>query len=103
MRIGVPREIKVHEYRVGLVPAGVRELVAAGRLGRKTGWGVNVEQLIEKLIDAEHPKTLLLKFAYNGRQQAVIATCTVTDSGEQLGGPPVRAQGAERWAPDTAG
>jgi len=30
MRIGVPREIKVHEYRVGLVPEGVRELVAAG-------------------------------------------------------------------------
>ena len=30
MRVGVPKEIKVHEYRVGLVPAGVRELVAAG-------------------------------------------------------------------------
>jgi alanine dehydrogenase len=30
MRIGVPREIKVHEYRVGLVPAGARELIAAG-------------------------------------------------------------------------
>jgi alanine dehydrogenase len=30
MRVGVPREIKVHEYRVGLMPAGVRELVAAG-------------------------------------------------------------------------
>ncbi len=30
MRIGVPREIKVQEHRVGLVPAGVRELVAAG-------------------------------------------------------------------------
>jgi len=30
MRIGVPREIKVHEYRVGMVPAGVRELTAAG-------------------------------------------------------------------------
>ncbi|HEV7135199.1 MAG TPA: alanine dehydrogenase [Steroidobacteraceae bacterium] len=30
MRIGVPREIKIHEYRVGLVPAGVRELTAAG-------------------------------------------------------------------------
>jgi alanine dehydrogenase len=30
MRIGVPREIKVHEYRIGLVPAGVRELVGAG-------------------------------------------------------------------------
>ena len=30
MRIGVPKEIKVHEYRVGLAPAGARELVAAG-------------------------------------------------------------------------
>ena len=30
MRIGVPKEIKNHEYRVGLVPAGVRELVTAG-------------------------------------------------------------------------
>ncbi len=30
MRIGVPREIKIHEYRVGLVPSSVRELVAAG-------------------------------------------------------------------------
>ncbi len=30
MRIGVPKEIKVHEYRVGLVPSSVRELVAAG-------------------------------------------------------------------------
>jgi alanine dehydrogenase len=30
MRIGVPREIKVHEYRVGLVPSGVGELTAAG-------------------------------------------------------------------------
>ncbi|MGB5102605.1 MAG: alanine dehydrogenase [Steroidobacteraceae bacterium] len=30
MRIGVPKEIKVHEYRVGLVPAGAREMVEAG-------------------------------------------------------------------------
>jgi alanine dehydrogenase len=30
VRIGVPKEIKVHEYRVGLVPAAVRELTAAG-------------------------------------------------------------------------
>src|SRR5512146_337186 len=29
MHIGVPRAIKVHEYRVGLVPAGVRDLVGA--------------------------------------------------------------------------
>ena len=30
MRVGVPREIKVHEYRVGLTPTSVRELVARG-------------------------------------------------------------------------
>jgi alanine dehydrogenase len=30
MRIGTPKEIKVLEYRVGLVPAGVSELVALG-------------------------------------------------------------------------
>ena len=30
MRVGVPKEIKVHEYRVGLTPASVRELTARG-------------------------------------------------------------------------
>ena len=30
MRVGVPKEIKVHEYRVGLTPGAVREYVAAG-------------------------------------------------------------------------
>ncbi|QIB66628.1 alanine dehydrogenase [Kineobactrum salinum] len=30
MLIGVPREIKNHEYRIGLTPAGVRELVEDG-------------------------------------------------------------------------
>lgn len=30
MRIGVPKEIKIHEYRVGLVPAGVHELTVHG-------------------------------------------------------------------------
>lgn len=30
MRIGTPKEIKNHEYRVGLTPAGVRELVSHG-------------------------------------------------------------------------
>ena len=30
MRIGVPTEIKVDEFRVGLVPSSVRELVAHG-------------------------------------------------------------------------
>ncbi len=30
MRVGVPKEVKVHEYRVGLVPASARELVRNG-------------------------------------------------------------------------
>jgi alanine dehydrogenase len=30
MLIGVPKEIKVHEYRVGLTPSSVRELVTHG-------------------------------------------------------------------------
>ena len=30
MHIGLPKEIKNHEYRVGLTPAGVRELVSHG-------------------------------------------------------------------------
>lgn len=50
MRIGVPREIKVHEYRVGLVPAGVRELTAAGhQVLVETGAGEGIG-----LSDAEY-------------------------------------------------
>lgn len=30
MRVGVPTEIKIHEYRVGLVPAAVKELIHHG-------------------------------------------------------------------------
>ncbi len=30
MKIGVPKEIKAHEYRVGLVPSSVRELIKNG-------------------------------------------------------------------------
>ncbi len=46
MRIGVPKEIKVHEYRVGLVPAGVRELVVAGHevlIETGAGAGIGVD------------------------------------------------------------
>ncbi len=30
MRVGVPREVKNHEYRVAITPAGVHELVSRG-------------------------------------------------------------------------
>lgn len=43
MLVGVPKEIKTHEYRVGLVPAAVRELVAHGhRVLVQTGAGAGI-------------------------------------------------------------
>lgn len=45
MLIGVPKEIKVREYRVGLVPASVRELVAHGHrvmVEKGAGEGIGV-------------------------------------------------------------
>ncbi len=43
MKIGCPKEIKVHEYRVGLVPAGVRELTSAGHeVVVETGAGAGI-------------------------------------------------------------
>src|SRR5216684_8897198 len=43
MKIGVPKEIKIHEYRVGLVPAGVRELVDGGhQVLVQTGAGAGI-------------------------------------------------------------
>jgi len=46
MRIGVPKEIKNHEYRVGLTPSSVAELVAAGHeviVETKAGAGIDFE------------------------------------------------------------
>ncbi|MCG6877300.1 MAG: alanine dehydrogenase, partial [Betaproteobacteria bacterium] len=46
MRVGVPKEIKTHEYRVGLVPQGVRELVARGHdvlVERGAGAGIGAD------------------------------------------------------------
>src|ERR1700754_3633868 len=44
MRIGVPKEIKNHEYRVGLTPASVAELVHAGHellVATRPGMGID--------------------------------------------------------------
>jgi len=46
MKIGCPKEIKVHEYRVGLVPAGVRELLADGHevyIQTQAGSGIGID------------------------------------------------------------
>src|SRR5689334_14196176 len=43
MLIGVPKEVKTHEYRVGLVPGSVRELVHHGhKVVVETGAGAGV-------------------------------------------------------------
>ncbi|NNK33100.1 MAG: alanine dehydrogenase, partial [Xanthomonadales bacterium] len=46
MKVGVPKEIKNHEYRVGLVPATVRELTARGHevfVETEAGSGIGLE------------------------------------------------------------
>jgi len=46
MRVGVPKEIKNHEYRVGLTPPSVAELVAAGHeviVETKAGSGIDFD------------------------------------------------------------
>lgn len=44
MRVGIPKEIKNHEYRVGLTPASVAELVRAGhQVIVQTGAGAGID------------------------------------------------------------
>src|SRR3954470_8444401 len=53
MRIGVPKEIKNHEYRVGMTPAAVRELTARGHdvfVETNAGGGIDLED--DKYIKA---------------------------------------------------
>ncbi|RVT93525.1 alanine dehydrogenase [Sphingomonas crocodyli] len=53
MRVGVPKEIKNHEYRVGLTPASVAELTAAGHeviVQTQAGMGIDFED--QDYVDA---------------------------------------------------
>ncbi|MFM1983213.1 MAG: hypothetical protein RJB22_1932 [Pseudomonadota bacterium] len=53
MKIGVPKEIKVHEYRVGLTPPSVAELVAAGHeVFVETGAGLGIDFEDQAYVDA---------------------------------------------------
>ena len=49
MRVGIPSEVKDHEYRVGMIPAGVHALVEAGhqvtiQAGAGLGSGISDEE-----------------------------------------------------------
>ncbi|WP_374942809.1 alanine dehydrogenase [Sphingomonas sp.] len=58
MKVGVPREIKNHEYRVGLTPPSVAELVAAGHaVVVETGAGLGID--FEDAAYAEAGATIL--------------------------------------------
>jgi alanine dehydrogenase len=53
MRIGVPKEIKNHEYRVGLTPPSVAELVAAGhQVMVETGAGHGIDFEDQDYVEA---------------------------------------------------
>ena len=56
MRVGVPKEIKVHEYRVGLTPASAAELVAAGHevlIETKAGTGIDFADAAYEKVGAK--------------------------------------------------
>jgi len=53
MRIGVPKEIKIHESRVGLTPTAVRELVANGHhVMVETNVGIRIDLGDDKYLAA---------------------------------------------------
>ncbi len=56
MLIGVPKEIKNHEYRVGMTPASVRELIAHGHaimVETKAGAGIGIDDHAYQAAGAE--------------------------------------------------
>jgi len=60
MLVGVPKEIKTHEYRVGLVPASVRELVHHGHnvlVQADAGAGIGFDDDAYRAAGAEIAKT----------------------------------------------
>src|SRR5918911_904538 len=73
MLIGVPKEVKTHEYRVGLVPGSVRELVHHGhRVIVESGAGAGIgfddaayrragAELIVKVKEPQPYEVLLLR------------------------------------------
>lgn len=52
MLVGVPKEIKDHEYRVGLIPSTLRELVSKGHrvlVETGAGHGAGIGDMITRL------------------------------------------------------
>ena len=66
MRVGVPKEIKTHEYRVGLTPGAVREYVHAGHdvvVETKLGAGIGADDEVYRKAGAAVADTAAEIFA----------------------------------------
>ena len=66
MRVGVPKEIKNHEYRVGMTPASVAELVASGHdvfVETMAGMGIDFEDSAYEKVGATIAPTAAEVFA----------------------------------------
>ncbi|MDP4014534.1 MAG: hypothetical protein U0990_07860 [Candidatus Nanopelagicales bacterium] len=51
MLVGVPKEIKVHEYRIGLTPSAARELVVHGHeVLVERGAGATIVRLVRDML-----------------------------------------------------
>ena len=91
MRIGVPKEIKNHEYRVGLVPAGARELVAAGHevlIQSGAGAGIDVDDSAYESAGAKIAATAADVFAASDLivkvKEPQLAECKMLRRGQTL-------------------
>lgn len=66
MRVGVPKEIKTHEYRVGLTPGAVREYVSAGHrvlVEKHAGAGIGANDEVYRKAGADIVDTAAEIFA----------------------------------------
>lgn len=53
MKLGVPKEVKVHEYRVGMTPASVREVIGHGHeVMMETGAGAGIGATDDHYVEA---------------------------------------------------
>ena len=89
MKIGVPRETKTHEYRVGLTPASTAELVADGHevcVARGAGEGIDFTD--EQYLRAG-AKLVEQKQAFDAQmvvkvKEPSIEECNLLDAGQTL-------------------
>lgn len=66
MRLGVPKEIKIHEYRVGMTPSSVREAIAHGHevvIEAGAGTGIGADDQVYRALGARIVPTAAEVFA----------------------------------------